>query len=287
MPEERSDVEGKATAETGDSGVAGLDGGYRQRDGFGGPYFRIVAETVAIGLIVIISTLWQGPPNTASEWSLVVSSGRAVAVPLYVQLRREIRQKAASLSAETLAVEADAKLRLIVGDTITPIAEMVGRIHQSASDAECRFLRDRLKQLVVEALVQLTGGEGIRAIFFELRGEAMRPEAWSGRSDPPNTVFTNRADDRRGRGALQLVRSHDYVIVDDLQTAAPYDGFRRFSGPGYRSFISVAVFSGEKELGMLTVDATEPFAFDVSDRETMRAMAQLLGAGLVERKGAP
>ncbi|HSO52555.1 MAG TPA: GAF domain-containing protein [Actinomycetes bacterium] len=60
----------------------------------------------------------------------------------------------------------------------------------------------------------------------------------------------------------------------------------RWSRPGatYRSFISLSVFCGEQNLGMLSVDAPEPHAFDETDLNVMRAMAQLLAAGLVDRR---
>ena len=51
----------------------------------------------------------------------------------------------------------------------------------------------------------------------------------------------------------------------------------------YRSFISVAVFCADQDLGMLSVDAPEGHAFDETDLNVMRAMAQLLRAGLVDR----
>jgi putative methionine-R-sulfoxide reductase with GAF domain len=44
------------------------------------------------------------------------------------------------------------------------------------------------------------------------------------------------------------------------------------------------VFCGEQNLGMLSVDAPEPNAFDETDLNVMRAMAQLIGAGLVDRR---
>jgi hypothetical protein len=46
----------------------------------------------------------------------------------------------------------------------------------------------------------------------------------------------------------------------------------------------MAVFCGDQNLGMLSVDAPESYAFDDTDLNVMRAMAQLLGAGLVDRR---
>lgn len=245
----------------------------------------IVAEAAAVTLGYVVSTLRQGPPHDLSQWGLVLAGGVAVAVPLYVKSRRELRQDAAARAAEALAIETDAKLRLILGDVMTPIVEVVGRIHLAASEADRNSLRGQLKQLVVEAVAHLAGGERTRATFFQLRGGVMRPDAWFGRADPPHTVFTNRPDDRRGQEALLLVRFHDYVMADDLDAEPLPRGVERRPGAGYRSFISVAVFSDGQDLGMLTVDSPEPYAFDATDLNLMRAMAQLLGAGLAERNG--
>jgi len=245
----------------------------------------IVAEAAAVALGYVVTTLREGPPRSLSQWSLVLAGGAAVAVPLYVKSRREIRQDAAARAAEALAIETETKLRLILGDVMTPIVEVVGRVLLAASEADRNSLRGQLKQLVVEAVAHLAGGERTRAIFFQLRGGVMRPDAWFGRSDPPNTVFTNRHDDRRGQEALLLVHFHDYVMADDLDAEALPRGIERRPGAGYRSFISLAVFSDGQDLGMLTVDSPEPHAFDETDLNLMRAMAQLLGAGLAERNG--
>ena len=93
-----------------------------------------------------------------------------------------------------------------------------------------------------------------------------------------------RPGDRRGQEALLLVRFHDYLLVDDVRGDELPRGAEPRPGAGYRSFISVAVFCAEENLGMLSVDAPEPHAFDETDLNVMRALAQLLGAGLVDRR---
>jgi hypothetical protein len=245
--------------------------------------FFVVLEALAVALGYTTSTLREGPPKGLSDWSYVLGGAVAVAIPLYLKSRRELRQEAAARSAESLAIEMDTKLHLVLGDVMTPIAEVVGRIHQAAGDADRSSLRGQLKQLVVEAAAHLCGSERTRAIFFELRGHVMRPEAWTGRSDPPNTVFTDQQDDRRGREALLLVRQHDYLQVDDVADESLPLPVRPRANAGYKAFISMAVFSGDQDFGMLTVDAPDTHAFDDTDLNVLRAMAQLLGAGLVER----
>jgi GAF domain-containing protein len=245
-------------------------------------YLLVEAAAVALGYGVVV--LRDGAPTTAGRWMLVAAGAVAVAVPLWIKSRRELRQEAEARSAETLAVEADAKLRLVVGDVITPIAEVVGKVHQAPAKGDREMLRGQLKQLVVEAVVNLCDGQRARATFFQLDRGEMQAAAWSGRGDPPTTVFTDAADDRRGQEALLLVRFHDYLLVDDVRSDELPRGAEPRPGASYRSFISVSVFCADQDLGMLSVDAPEPHAFDETDLNVMRAMAQLLGAGLVDRR---
>jgi hypothetical protein len=245
-------------------------------------YLAAEAGAVAVGYGVAV--LRDRPPATAGRWALVAAGAVAVAVPVWIKSRRELRQETAARSAETLAIETDAKLRLVVGDVVTPIAEVVGKAHQATARAERESLRGQLKQLVVEAAANLCDGERARAVFFQLDGDQMRAAAWFGRGDPPSTVFTDASDDRRGQEALLLVRFHDYLLVDDVRADELPRGAEPRPGAGYRSFISVSVFCGQQNLGMLSVDAPEPGAFDETDLNVMRAMAQLLGAGLVDRR---
>jgi hypothetical protein len=244
----------------------------------------LVVEAAAVALGYGVAVLRDGAPATAGRWALVAAGAVAVAVPLWVKSRRELRQEAETRSAETLAIETDAKLRLVVADVIAPIAEVVGRVHQTSGKGERESLRGQLKQLVVEAAASLCDGERTRATFFELDRGEMRAAAWFGRGDAPTTVFTDAPDDRRGQEALLLVRFHDYLLVDDVRAEPLPRGAEPRPGAGYRSFISVSVFCGEQNLGMLSVDAPEANAFDETDLNVMRAMAQLLGAGLVDRR---
>jgi GAF domain-containing protein len=241
------------------------------------------AEAAAVALGYGVAVLRDGAPGSGGGWALVAAGAVAVAVPLWVKSRRELRQELETRSAEGLAIETDAKLRLVVGDVVTPIAEVVGRVHQT-SGREREALRGQLRQLAVEAAASLCDGERARAIFWKLERGEMRASAWFGRGDPPTTVFTDDPGDRRGQEALLLVRFHDYLLVDDVRAEELPRGAEPRPGATYRSFISVAVFCGDQNLGMLSVDAPEPDAFDETDLNVMRAMAQLLGAGLVDRR---
>ena len=242
----------------------------------------LLAEALAVALGYAAATLKDGPPSTPGEWSLVAAGAVAVGIPLWVKSRREVRQEAAARSAEALAIDTDARLRLIVGDVTAPIAEVVGRVHQARPGPERSSLQGQLKQLIVEAAANLCDGDRTRATFFQLDGGVMHPQAWTGRSDRPGRVFTDRPDDRSGQEALLLVRFHDFLFVEDVHAEALPPGVQPKPSSKYRSFISAAVFCGEQSFGMLSVDAPVAYAFDETDLNVVRAMAQLLGAGLVE-----
>src|SRR5512133_2074134 len=137
-------------------------------------------EAAAVALGYAVAVLREGAPATGGGWALVAAGAVAVAVPLWVKSRRELRQETETRSAETLAIETDAKLRLVVGDVVTPIAEVVGRVHQTSGRAERDSLRGPLKRLVVEAVANLCDGERARAVFFQLERGRCGPRPGSG-----------------------------------------------------------------------------------------------------------
>ena len=83
-------------------------------------------EAGAVGLGYLVAVLRDGAPGSGGAWALAVAGAMAVAVPLWVKSRRELRQEADTRSAEVLAIEADAKLRLVVGDGVGT-ANLAGR----------------------------------------------------------------------------------------------------------------------------------------------------------------
>jgi len=246
----------------------------RREDRAGGARLRTtrLLEVAAALAGYTVGAVRDGAPVSARGWALATVGAVAVAVPLWLKARREA-------GAEALAVQARTALRLVIVDTFTPIADLVGRVHQAEDAGDRAELRGQLQQMVVDAASVLCDGDRARAVFFELGGGEMRPAAWAGRSDSPGAVFTRRGDDRRGQEAHLLVEHHDYLWVEDLGAERLPPGVYPRPG-GYRSFVSVAVFSGEREYGLLTVDAPEPRAFSETDLEVMRALAQLLGAGI-------
>lgn len=129
---------------------------------------------------------------------------------------------------------------------------------------------------MVDSAAELCGPHRTRACFFRLESGALVPDAFAGRSDAPATTF--RRGDPRGDQALDLVRKRDLMFVRDA-AEAPYDAIVRPNAP-YRTFISAAVAADEREFGMLSIDARRPGSLDMGDVSAMRALAELLAAGL-------
>src|SRR5918997_482850 len=70
----------------------------------------LLAEAAAVGLGYGVAVLRDGAPVSGRGRALVVAGAVAVAVPLWVKSRRELRQELDIRSAETVAIETDAKL---------------------------------------------------------------------------------------------------------------------------------------------------------------------------------
>ena len=54
----------------------------------------IALEAFAVALGYVVAVLWDGLPTTPSRWALVVAGAVAVAIPLGIKSRRELRQEA-------------------------------------------------------------------------------------------------------------------------------------------------------------------------------------------------
>ena len=228
--------------------------------------FADVAAVAAVAVGYAVAVVLQDRSRPWWQW-------------LLVRTRRELAERARSAEAARLAIDAEARLRLALGDVVTPIADVLGLIGGAGTDEERSGLTGRLGQLVVDSTVNLASAERARAVFFEIDG-VMLPGPWSGRSEAPVTAFADDPADERGTEAFKLVRDRTFLAVDDLDAEVLPVGVRKRPGAPYRSFIGVAVYADAWDFGMLTVDATEPGAFDDSDVDVARALAHLLGAGL-------
>ena len=213
--------------------------------------------------------------TSALGWALYALGVALVGVTILLSLWNEYRRERRARIAGDLAAEYDERLGVVLGDTVTPIADLLGDLIQAPADKQGESKR-QLLQMVVDAAAELCGPNRTRACFFRMEENALVPDAFSGRGDEPKTTF--RAGEPRGDQALALVRKRDLILVEDT-TDPPNDAVIRPDAP-YRTFISAAVVAGTAEFGMLSVDAEEPGSLDLGDVSAVRALAKLLAAGL-------
>jgi hypothetical protein len=214
-------------------------------------------------------------PTTPSEWILLLSAAVLIGVPVVLSSYREHLREQEARSAADLAVEYKARLGLTLGDAVTPLADLLGRINLAVDDERARLL-GQLRQRVVDAAGELCGPSRARAVYFAAQEDVLVPEAWAGRSEYPGIRFVKT--DPTGLAAHQLVEGHRRVLVEDARDS-PVGAVMSHGSHG-GTFLAVAVYAGDNEFGMLTVDAPEAGALSQSDLDIAGALAQILGAGL-------
>jgi hypothetical protein len=205
-------------------------------------------------------------------WELVVGGGGLIVVGEILSGVREFRTQRDAASMEALAVKSEADLAVTVGDAITPIAALLGRI-SGAHPNDRPELQSQLCQRIVDAVGEICGPTRTRAVFFGVEKDQLKARAWAGRGDEPRTVFQGPDSP-----AHRLLKAHESVLVPDTN-AAPA-GLTIRPGADYHCFLSVAVYSTVGEFGLLSIDTVEARALDNNDIHTAKAFAQLLAAGL-------
>lgn len=236
--------------------------------------WRRVAEWALLPLAFVVLRFVPPRLGGLGDLVLLLLAAGLFASPLVFSSYREYVKGREARSAELLAVNYRARLGLTLGEALTPLADLIGRIATSQGE-ERVGLQGQLRQRVVDAAAALTWAERPRAVYFGLQGRRLHAVAWSGRPDPPNQVLPRSG--RAGELAYQLVERRGRMLV--LDVAEP-DAESLDLGGSYRTFLAVAVYAASTNFGLLTVDATEPATLEESDVDIAAAAAQTLGAGL-------
>jgi hypothetical protein len=236
-------------------------------------WWRVV-EWSLIPLAYVLMRFVPPHPIRLAQWLLLLLAAVLFASPVILASYREYVKGLAARSARELAVEYRLRLGLALGEAMTPIGDLLGRIAAGGREERVGLL-GQLRQRVVDAVTALVTPERARTVFFALEGKKLRPAAWAGRPEPPREELT--AADPAGDAALRLVEHHDRILVPDTRYPAAVDlGL----GGDYGTYLSVAVYAGSKNLGMLSVDTPEPESLEESDLDIAVALAKTLGAGL-------
>jgi hypothetical protein len=246
----------------------------RSNQGFVNPQ-RVLEWAAIVAGFVTVRLL--GRPAGWLGWLLVVFAGVLVATPVILAARREYGRERQANSGIELAIEYRTRLTVTLGDALTPIADLLGRINL-ADPGRRQALQAQLQQGVVDAAAALSGGQRTRATFFAVNGSQLVPQAWAGRAYPPPPQPLG-GKDRAARLLQDLVVQHQRLLVADVgERNRPV---RVDATDAYQAIILTAVYAGTVELGLLCVDNPESGSLDSADLDILGTLAQLLGAGLV------
>src|SRR6266542_2858771 len=205
------------------------------------------ATTVVGGVsATVLLTTWTLPDAVIQRVVMLVSGTGLGALGLIRAERRRAaavqatqEEKKSRASAEELAAQYVSRYIVTLGDVVIPIAYLLAQI----AGGPARKRRERkqlLVQLVVDTAVRMCGPpDGVRATYFGMRGTVMRFVSYSGRHDPPKTIF--RGTEPRGSQAVQLVKEHRCLLVAD--TAKAPAGVEIRPDAPYRCFLSTSVFA--------------------------------------------
>lgn len=233
-----------------------------------------VAEWALLPLAFVVLRFVPDRLTTPSGWLLLLSAAALFASPVVFSSYREFVKGRAARSAELLAVEYRARLGLTLGEALTPIADLLGRIALTEGEKRA-VLQGQLRQRVVDAAAVLVSADRSRAVFFGLEGRRLRAVAWAGRPEPPAQRLIRSG--QSGELAYHLLETHARVLVPDVTVAGatPLD----LDGVS-ATYLAASVYAMATNFGLLTVDAPEAGTLEESDLEIVGALAQTLAAGL-------
>jgi 4-amino-4-deoxy-L-arabinose transferase-like glycosyltransferase len=244
---------------------------------------RVLGIALSAGAVVaavatfLLSAQAGQASGRARTWLLALGAASTAATILLGAVQHRLTDRRRR-TAEQVAVEAEEELALTLNGALAPITNYLGEMADAVDSSDRDHVAGQLSQAVVEAVVKLSP-EGSRSAFYRLDDDwrGLTREVWGGRPSQPRPYFTAGTPD--GDAVLGLVRSGDFVIVDDV-AASPM--VTPSPGAGYATVAAVAVTAGSWPLGMLTLDAPVAGELDQSDVELMRVLANLLGAGLAQ-----
>jgi GAF domain-containing protein len=162
-----------------------------------------------------------------------------------------------------------------IRDALKPIAEYIEQLPALPTAARLERLRTATFAAATALVWELRTVECIRANVFALvqddDPERMEWMAHAGRGDTPRPFIEGTT---RGDAALKFIQEDNPAFYPDLDREHPvgWEG----SGSGYRTFISVPVFTENNRYGIVTVDAPKPGALSLGDRYFVEVVAELM-----------
>lgn len=237
----------------------------------------ITAATAAWVLSALVNNLngWWLAGSVAAGALLTVL---AVALPMHAEQQARGR----ATTAEQIAEDAAAKMRLVIDDALEPLVYLIGRISDRRRRGRARELQElqgQAKIVVLAAAAEVLGADRLRACYFRLtddRPPRLVPAGFHGRAEAPRTTFV--AGTPLGDYALGLLESRDDLFCPDVRTEQP-PGWQP-GGHTYRTFIAVPVATEARAFGILTIDGLQVGDLTEDDVAAVRVLARLFAIAL-------
>ncbi len=212
--------------------------------------------TVAAGLSAYLLTAESGTAHASAHVVLVVLGAASTAVTAAIPAEAALRQARERRSAEQLAEQAQASLRIAVADGLEPVTGLLAELVRLRGRRKTER-RGEAVQATLTCAAGLVGVDRARVSLYVLRDGpplSLVPVAHAGRSGAPRAPFVAGTPD--GDAVLAVVHAQGRRYSADVRRSPP-PGWAGSDG-SYRTFVAVSVASGATALGMLTIDALQP-----------------------------
>jgi GAF domain-containing protein len=206
----------------------------------------------------------------------VAGGGVLTAVAVGLPLVAEHRTRRRAVTAERIAEDAAARMHLVLGDALEPLAYLAGRITDEPHDDA---LRGQAVAVVLAAAAEVLEAPRLRACWFALDPgppERLVNAGFRGRADAPRTTFS--AGTPLGDEALRLLTAREDVFCRDAR-ADPPPGWDP-AAHDYRTFIVVPVATEARAFGILTIDGLAAGDLSPTDVAAVRVFGRLLAVAL-------
>lgn len=251
------------------------------QDRFAGERWRIGAAVAgAVGALAYLAQILVGfNPGTGLKIALTVGGTLllffSVALP-NLQVAQEARARKAALAT---ANEAVAEYDIKVHKVLVPLSGLLAQVISASTEDERHARKERLKQFVIDSALDNMQGIEARSCFYAVHPNPGRKlvldGTWRGRGTRPRQEF--RPGDDAGNEALRILDARETKFVRDTDEHPP-PGWSQ--DRDYKTYIQVAVASGDKTFGLLCVDAVDPGDLTDIDRRHVELLAQFLSCAL-------
>ena len=216
----------------------------------------------------------KDPPSVAWPVIITLVAVVATAVPLLLQFFKG-RVLLALANEQT---NEQAELIGLINGYLTPCIETLPQVASGGKEGSEALAA--VKRSILGTVQQICGpsGGGVRAVWFEARGQTMTAKDWVGGECNSGRKFVNRRTDLAGSTAWSTARTGLPVLYTDLQVEAP-SGYEPGANSKYQTFITCGVLGqGDELVGMLNVDAPNANELTEIDKVVVGVCAKILGA---------